>query len=35
MGPTKYLTYTDMKYNAVPITDKRLSPWLGDMDKVG
>jgi len=28
MGPTKYLTFTDMKYNAVPITDKKLSPWL-------
>jgi len=21
MGPSKYLTFTDMKYNAVPVTD--------------
>lgn len=35
MGPTKYLTYTDMKYNAVPVTDKKLSPWLKDMHKCG
>lgn len=35
MGEKKYLTYTDMKYNAVPVTDKTLAPWLKDMNKVG
>lgn len=24
-----------MKYNAVPVTDKTLAPWLKDMNKVG
>jgi len=35
MGPTKYLTYTDIKYNAIPITDKKLAPWLKDLHKIG
>lgn len=35
MGPEKYVTITDMKYNAVPITDAALKPWVGDLHNVG
>jgi len=35
MGKTKYLTLTDMKYNAVPITDAALKPWIKDLSQVG
>jgi len=35
MGPEKYITVTDMKYNAVPITDASLKPWVKDLSKVG
>lgn len=35
MGATKYLTFTDMRFNAVPLKDNRLAPWPEDMHKVG
>lgn len=35
MGPDKYLTFTDMKFNAVPETDSKNAPWLEDMNKCG
>jgi hypothetical protein len=35
MGPTKYMTFTDMKYNSVPVIEKKLAPWRSDMDKCG
>jgi len=35
MGPKKYLTVTDMKYNAVPISDVSLKAWTKDLSRVG
>jgi len=35
LGEQKYLTFTDMKYNAVPIEDKSRAPWLNDMHLCG
>jgi hypothetical protein len=35
MGPKKYLTITDMKYNAVPVTEASLKSWTKDLSRVG
>lgn len=35
MGPSKYVTITDMKYNAMPTSDPTLKPWVKDLSRVG
>jgi len=35
MGTEKYISLTDMKYNAVPVTDPSLRPWVKDLHKIG
>jgi hypothetical protein len=32
LGGEKYLSYTNMRYNAIPYLKKERSPWVNDLD---